>query len=1025
MSRTNLIGKAKVQVSAAFGSVAKDLDGITTKLKSARNEAGRPIADPLDEQFERGAQAALSYWRTIDRIGSDIDKGVFSGKGLSDLRAINRELERLDSGTGRLKPLLDLTGNLRATSLQGRSALKNAGIVVDEAGREKARTAGRRLTVDRLVESEDISGLREIERSLRRMKDSGDAFSRTLHGEVSRAISKIERQTRDAADEAARLKAFGQTAGKVERVIGRGDIAEMRQGHEYLLNLERQGERTYQSLRRKLGDAIGDIEDRAAEADRNREAGMRARDRARATQVRSAISEAKDTGDTSYLQRLNGQLAASQRNGDSLARTLRSDINAAIASIDSTKARNLADDLARADREAAAYFRRQHASKDAGRSATVGRVIGDARTQGMVTDELRQVLRMLDAVAAKGDLTATILRNKVAKAVRSIGDESREGRFRGRLETQVAEAGETGDTAGLRATLRNLERAERAGDGLAAKLRGDVVKAIEDIDSRSDRIRFDKAVPQIREMARALETAGFTGEETYVSLRRHFELLNAEAGQYEHHLIAIDRLHEEAKQSGGSIAALGSGRQGQRGRVDNVDNHQFRYISSQLAFGADDFIQSYQYGGLRGGLRGLSNNLSAIAPMMFSNPLAGAAAVVGISAFTAALPSLLEMFGTGAESVDEFTSSLQSMVSKAAEGRKVLQSQTEDAKGERSLDYYEDRIRDLEGEREDAHRMLGGFQEQHGRQVIAKGAWEEIGVPVWDAAKGEMGSRIERRWNPRGERLAWQFGAVEEFYQAQELKNRFDQADRSLEMAKEGQRIAKETKAIEDAVGGIGQDLRHEIAQALHEQGRPDSKAEYAARRSGAFASAMQRLDQEIAGLEQHGTISSDVAERYRGFGERVDMAREMVDEILEGRGHDYQFADHAEYVKAQQRQARDMEERLSGNPALGIMRDFRRMEEEINANTALSEAEKRRLVSLAADDASERVDEAIRGSSESAPAPTMEIGGLEDLRFRRMFAVPGEGTKDRQVELTEKMKDYLEVIKSKIETVTLEDLEV
>ena len=74
----------------------------------------------------------------------------------------------------------------------------------------------------------------------------------------------------------------------------------------------------------------------------------------------------------------------------------------------------------------------------------------------------------------------------------------------------------------------------------------------------------------------------------------------------------------------------------------NSETRNFRFVSQQLAFGADDFMQTYQLGGLKSGMRAMSNNLTAIAGLAIPNPALAAGAVVGISALSASLPPLVD-----------------------------------------------------------------------------------------------------------------------------------------------------------------------------------------------------------------------------------------------------------------------------------------------------------------------------------------------------------------------------------------------
>lgn len=76
-----------------------------------------------------------------------------------------------------------------------------------------------------------------------------------------------------------------------------------------------------------------------------------------------------------------------------------------------------------------------------------------------------------------------------------------------------------------------------------------------------------------------------------------------------------------------------------------MPGHNFRFASQNIGFGIDDAIQSYHYGGAGASIRAASNNLTAVAGMTIPNPIIAATAVVGLSMFTAALPTILRKMG--------------------------------------------------------------------------------------------------------------------------------------------------------------------------------------------------------------------------------------------------------------------------------------------------------------------------------------------------------------------------------------------
>lgn len=83
-----------------------------------------------------------------------------------------------------------------------------------------------------------------------------------------------------------------------------------------------------------------------------------------------------------------------------------------------------------------------------------------------------------------------------------------------------------------------------------------------------------------------------------------------------------------------------------RNRLSREDSHSARFAAQNIGFGVDDAIQSYHYGGIGGSIRAASNNATAIAGMLISNPVTAAASVIGISIASAAIPVILSSFGS-------------------------------------------------------------------------------------------------------------------------------------------------------------------------------------------------------------------------------------------------------------------------------------------------------------------------------------------------------------------------------------------
>lgn len=80
-------------------------------------------------------------------------------------------------------------------------------------------------------------------------------------------------------------------------------------------------------------------------------------------------------------------------------------------------------------------------------------------------------------------------------------------------------------------------------------------------------------------------------------------------------------------------------------RLSGQSSNRFRFAAQNVGFGVDDAIQSYQFGGAKASIRAASNNVTAIAGMLISNPIIAAASVIAISAASAALPTILSRLG--------------------------------------------------------------------------------------------------------------------------------------------------------------------------------------------------------------------------------------------------------------------------------------------------------------------------------------------------------------------------------------------
>lgn len=82
----------------------------------------------------------------------------------------------------------------------------------------------------------------------------------------------------------------------------------------------------------------------------------------------------------------------------------------------------------------------------------------------------------------------------------------------------------------------------------------------------------------------------------------------------------------------------------ERRGMNRGDQHRLRFGTQNLAFGIDDAIQSYHYGGAAASIRAASNNVTAMAGLGISNPMLAAGSVVAISALSAILTKIIPLF---------------------------------------------------------------------------------------------------------------------------------------------------------------------------------------------------------------------------------------------------------------------------------------------------------------------------------------------------------------------------------------------
>lgn len=90
----------------------------------------------------------------------------------------------------------------------------------------------------------------------------------------------------------------------------------------------------------------------------------------------------------------------------------------------------------------------------------------------------------------------------------------------------------------------------------------------------------------------------------------------------------------------------------------------------EAARGVEDFLVSFQTGGIAGGLRGASNNLSQMASML--GPMAGAWVGIGAAISTVAIPALLRYVGA-TETAEQRTKALEEQVKRVIDAAKAAQ----------------------------------------------------------------------------------------------------------------------------------------------------------------------------------------------------------------------------------------------------------------------------------------------------------------------------------------------------------------
>lgn len=162
-------------------------------------------------------------------------------------------------------------------------------------------------------------------------------------------------------------------------------------------------------------------------------------------------------------------------------------------------------------------------------------------------------------------------------------------------------------------------------------------------------------------------------------------------------------------------------------------SRQFRYVSQNLAYGTEDAIVSYGIGGIAGASRAATNNLTAIAGTMISNPIAMAGTIVGISVLGAALPPMIkwiEEANKGKDATEEFMKSYEKLTDKTKAGLDLdklivkgsaekltskLESVTDDLD---ELKVRSDSMAKLSIEEAEKQKKNGGFSKHKTRQSL-------------------------------------------------------------------------------------------------------------------------------------------------------------------------------------------------------------------------------------------------------------------------------------------------------------------
>lgn len=144
------------------------------------------------------------------------------------------------------------------------------------------------------------------------------------------------------------------------------------------------------------------------------------------------------------------------------------------------------------------------------------------------------------------------------------------------------------------------------------------------VSQRTERILSTNRLRDDDPFARKLSSMS---KEEVERVRSHFTKLAGSSGRYADQLDTISQdLHNRATDS-----RMGRG----------SDTRQFRWQAMNLGYGIEDFSVGYQLNGLKGGIRGALNNVTAMAQGLKS-PYAAGGAVIGATAAAMILPVVVD-----------------------------------------------------------------------------------------------------------------------------------------------------------------------------------------------------------------------------------------------------------------------------------------------------------------------------------------------------------------------------------------------